>query len=439
MSQDFGKHAEWLVDQVGGLRRMLPPFAHATAEMTRRVNRDIDEFIEKHAEEIERNEDGNVKRFVVPLDYASRYRILSRTFEDAQIFAGMLPKMALVSLVSYYDVFLGKMVRTLYEECPNLLAASERKFTFSDLSEFGSLDEAKSHIVEQEVESLLRSSHTDQFLWLENKLGMTLRKDLPSWSKFIEVTERRNLFVHTDGVVSKQYLVVCARHKEIDLKGIGVGDRLVVEPDYFKSACDCVRDICVKLSQVMWRKLCNDEHQDADSGLINISYNLLHSKDFALAESILKFGTSNPIKPISRENFLYLKVNLAIAVKAQERDDEAIKVLNEVDWSALTDKFQIANAVLRGEYERAAELMRKIGSDDELTIDHYRDWPLFHWFRQQPEFKDAYRDVFGKPYTVDRPKLEDDEAEQQEALESKENGETVSDAQTEEEQTEASE
>lgn len=416
VSEDFGKHAEWLVNQVGGLRRMLPPFAHATSDMTRRVNKDIDEFIEKHAEEIERDEDGNVERFVVPLDYSSRYRILTRTFEDARTFAGMLPKMSLVALVSFYDAFLGKMVRTLYDECPEFLSASERKFSFSELSEFNSLDEARDHIVEQEVESLLRSSHTDQFAWLENKLGITLRKDLPAWPKFIEVTERRNLFVHTDGVVSKQYLVVCSRHKEIDLSDIKVGDRLFVDPEYFKNACDCVRDICIKLSQVMWRKLCNEEHQAADSGLIDISYNLLHSKDFALAESILRFGTSKPIKPISMENLLYLKVNLAISLKAQEKDDAALEVLDTIDWSALTDKFQIANASLRGEYERAGEIMRRIGSDGELAINHYRDWPLFHWFRQQQEFKDAYKDVFGKPYTVDRPRIDDEDSEQ-EALE----------------------
>ena len=70
-------------------------------------------------------------------------------------------------------------------------------------------------IFAKEVESILRSSHSDQFLWMERVFSIPLTKGLESWPSFIELTERRNLFVHCDGVVSDQYINVCKNNKVV--------------------------------------------------------------------------------------------------------------------------------------------------------------------------------------------------------------------------------
>lgn len=318
--------------------------------------------------------------------------------------------MALVSLVSIYDAFLGRTIRTIFEVCPELLSASDRTLTLSELSVFSSIEDARSHMIDEEVQSLLRKSHSDQFSWFESKLGITLRKELDSWSSFVEVTERRNLFVHADGDTSKQYLQVCGRLMPDD-KLPSLGERLQVTPDYFDDACDCFSEIVVKLSQVLWRKLGGNSSEileKADSALIETTYHLLLSRDYKPAEKILKFGTKKPVKLASVRNEITLKINLAISLKAQEGDREALLVLDEIDWSALTDEFQIANAVLRDDFGSAAEIMKRIGSDGALSIAEYREWPLFRWFRKSTEFLDAYEDVFGEPYVVDRPNESDD-------------------------------
>jgi hypothetical protein len=72
-----------------------------------------------------------------------------------------------------------------------------------------SIEEAKLQLVDKEVEVVLRASHTEQFEWFEKNLSVKLRSGLEIWPTFIELTERRNLFAHGDGVVTQQYLSVC--------------------------------------------------------------------------------------------------------------------------------------------------------------------------------------------------------------------------------------
>src|SRR2546423_10410038 len=59
-----------------------------------------------------------------------------------------------------------------------------------------------------------------------------LRKDLPIWPVFVEVTERRNLFAHCSGKVSAQYLTVCDNHGvKFDGKPPCLNDALDVTPE----------------------------------------------------------------------------------------------------------------------------------------------------------------------------------------------------------------
>lgn len=314
----------------------------------------------------------------------------------------LLPEMAIVTLVSIYDAYIGKLVRGFFRTKPEVLNGSNRQLTFAQLAEFPTLDAARDHIVEAEVESLLRDGHSAQFEWFENRLGIPLRKDLPAWKTFVEVTERRNLFVHADGVIGSQYLAVCRKNGVVLEPDICVGKMLHVPPDYFRSACDCLTEIGVKLGQVIWRKIQPENIEAADNALIGITYDLLTLREYELAEILLVFATQPPIQHVSNEVSLIFKINLAIAYKWQDKVEECKQLLETVDWTALADKFQLAASVLRDEYDNAAKIMKTIGSLSRPTKAEYRDWPLFREFRKTDEFKKAYREVFGEAFRLVR-------------------------------------
>ena len=145
----------------------------------------------------------------------------------------ILPNSLFVSLISQFDAFLGKLIKQIFLTKPEILNSSEKNISFAKLSELKSFEEAKEYMIEKEIESVLRESHTDHFQWLENKLRITLRKDLDIWKDFIEITERRNLLVHNDGIVTSQYLLICRQNNVTFSSEPKIGDQLNVDPEYF--------------------------------------------------------------------------------------------------------------------------------------------------------------------------------------------------------------
>lgn len=205
--------------------------------------------------------------------------------------------------------------------------------------------------------------------------------------------------MHADGVVNKQYITACYNNSKLD-ESVTIGDRLSIDPDYYEKACDCIAEIGIKLNQVMWRKLLPSDCENTDSSIINVSYDLLVREHHQLAETILKFATCPPFKCSSSQNALYLKVNLAIALKAQDKTKECNQLVCSVDWSALSDMFKLASYVLTDKYEEASEAMKRIGKSSRPTKSEYTNWPLFKWFRKTEQFKSTYEEVFGEPYKI---------------------------------------
>ncbi|WP_150668174.1 hypothetical protein [Pandoraea anhela] len=102
-------------------------------------------------------------------------------------------------------------------------------------------------------------------------------------------------------------------------------------------------------------------------------------------------------------NIRIRSINLAIAYKKSQKTDECLRVLKSCDWTASIRDFKLAVAVLKDEYETAADLMRQIGKSGELVHQGaYHDWPLFSDFCDRDEFFKAYLDVYGHDYHAKR-------------------------------------
>lgn len=405
----FNKDASWFIKQMNSRKRALPVFAYAASMATKRSQNSLFKFIESHSIDTEYDDEGDIKKYAVPINLSQRHNILKSTFEDFSIFSTTLPRMALVSVVSLFDAYLTRILKSVYAVKPEILNDCSRQITFTELVTFGSVEAAREHIIDKEIETVLRSSHAAQFAWLEKKLSMKLT-DLPSWKDFIELTERRNLLVHADGSVSSHYLEMCREHKVDVDKTLKRGDQLEVSEEYYVNACNCVTEIGIKLSQVLWRKLIPDELEQAENSFIQATYDLLIFKDYKLAEKVLEITKNAGFKKLNFETGLYLSINHAIALKGQDKEKECLALLRKTDFSALSLKFKLANQVLTGAYDDAAASLRKIGPDGEIGENQLRQWPLFRWFRKTEQFKVVFEELYGTEFVVIEGKvLQDDE------------------------------
>lgn len=353
-------------------------------------------FMDENVEEIE-NEEG-VKSIAVKYEDSKVFDQLSKNSEISILASKIIPESLFVSLISQFDSFLNQLLRVLFEIRPEYINNSERNLTFSELIELNSIENAREFIIEKEVESVLRKSHSEHFDYLENKLNMPLRKNLPVWDKFIEITERRNLFVHCDGVVSSQYLKVCEKHN-VDLSDKKVNQRLSIEPEYFNKAYDCLFELAVKLTHTLWRKLLKEDLKNADRHLNDICFELLSNRQFGLADNLLKFACdqNNFFNDALKNVFV---VNRALSMYLQNKPEDAKSIINQKDWSASSDDFKLAHLVLNESYDECYTLMKKIGKDGEVDKENYRTWPLFLKLRKEEKFKETYQEIFGEEYKV---------------------------------------
>jgi hypothetical protein len=218
------------------------------------------------------------------------------------------------------------------------------------------------------------------------------------WPRFIELCERRNLFTHTGGVVSSQYLKNCAEHK-CDTSCATLGEPLGIDRKYFLQAIDTIYEVGLKLCFVFWRKFDKPSMNSADSKLNERCMELIRGEAYGLAESLLSFGCRVPgVKDEVRRMMI---VNLANAVRLQERGSEAQKILDAEDWSATSAEFKVCIAAVYGRLEKVIELMERYG--DQVKPQHYRNWPIFRGLNDKPEFIAAFERVFQEPFIVPQP------------------------------------
>ncbi len=406
-SNPIGRELDLFVKQIDSLADTLPEAIGVIQKVNLSSMRDFADFLANEC--TAKPGDGGKTEYRMNVGKYLKYRRLQGRFQKAQLAQQIVPRTFLVSLVSQFDAFLGRLIKQLFNLKPEALDVAEGTLTFSQLVEFGSIENAKDYVVEKEIESVLRRSHAEQFDWLENKFGLKLRVNLHAWPVFIELTERRNLFVHSNGLVSRQYLNVCKRHGSALEPDARLGKSLGVTREYFETAHECLFEIGVKLAQVLWRKLTPDDLDGADQNLLGVGYELLDEARYRLARCLLDFSTETLKRHGKEDVRLSMVVNRAQAYKWSGDDDSATRIISEVDWSATAPKFQLAQAVILNQFDKALQIMTNLGkSDAHLMKMAYREWPLFKELRKVPGFSRTFEEIFGEPLntvTVDTPPL----------------------------------
>ncbi len=118
----------------------------------------------------------------------------------------------------------------------------------SEILSYNSFEDAKKAIIDSEIDEVLRDNHLEQLHWFEKRgFGNSYDKE-QIIKEFVEITQRRNLFVHSDGKVTMQYINCC---KEIGYKlstDLTVGCDLMVQHSYHVHACNVIEEVGLKLA-----------------------------------------------------------------------------------------------------------------------------------------------------------------------------------------------
>jgi hypothetical protein len=307
-----------------------------------------------------------------------------------------------VGMVSQFDSFIGNLYRELVTIKPEVIEGSQRQFTFREMQNFDSVDDARRFLIDEEIEALLRESHHQQLKQFENRFGVNLSADKYLSGQFIELTQRRNLCVHSSTRVSRHYLDICgAAGAELN-SGLKVGDELKIDQEYLVHASRVLMEVAIKMAYILWVKLDPSSLPQADKMLVEIGYEILVQKDYVLARRIWDFACHDPKRHSSEEIRYMCVVNRAQAYKWSGDEETCAAILKAVDFSAAAYKFQIANAVLQDNFESTCSMMQKLGPDKEMKLA-YRIWPLFAKAKLNERFGATFEEVYREPLLDSTP------------------------------------
>jgi hypothetical protein len=171
-SSGIGNEIMSFIHGIDAMQVSLRPMSHFAHTLFKACGKSIETFLEKHGKQ---SDDGNL---TLTGDHLLELKRLTSRLGKAAAASSVLPQTLVVALVSQYDSFLGGLLRCLYRAKPELLIQSKKQLSYSQLSDFGDLESAKAHILEKEIEDLLRASHVEQFNSMSNDFKVKLKEDL---------------------------------------------------------------------------------------------------------------------------------------------------------------------------------------------------------------------------------------------------------------------
>jgi len=342
---------------------------------------------------------GSKKKFRVKPQNIPKFNSYQDIFINSWFATILIPKSLFVSMVSQFDTFLYDLMGAIYEAKPEILKASEKAIRPGLILKFKRIKSAITYLIKKQIEDVLRESHLYHIKWLENTLNIPLTKELGGLDKYIEITERRNLFVHCDGVVNEQYLSVCKKNSALFDSKLKEGDKLFVNGKYFFESYNYLYQLAVLMTEVIWRKLMPQESKKIESFIHYSTYELLRGGKYDLVIKILEYNLK--LKSfVNKELFLMSLINLSLAYKYSGNKKKATDILNSQNWNTKNNKFQLAVLVIQEKYSEVVKLMKRIDKK-EIRAEEYQEWPLFKDFRKTRYFLSAYRKIFKKKFILE--------------------------------------
>jgi hypothetical protein len=246
------------------------------------INQKLTTHARKNLKVVE--DDGVVSVYEISGNGFSDIRSLLDEFDiDKQGFDA-LPSATLLSLVATFDSYFSEVVRFFLSVHPERYTGSDKPISLKEIFAKKNLEEAVLQVIDNEINNLMRGSHTDQVQFIESHLDIKIIGHYERWPNFVEIFERRNLVAHGNLVVNEPYIVNCKSAKYKDIEKLQVGEQLSLTPRYLHRATDVLSEFGILLVFVLWRKHITNSGEDAFRYINQTSYNIIHAKRSRLAQ-----------------------------------------------------------------------------------------------------------------------------------------------------------
>ncbi|EOG6894646.1 hypothetical protein ACLH3K_002448, partial [Flavobacterium psychrophilum] len=215
----------------------------------------------------------------------------------------------------------------------------------------------------------------------EEKLTISLERDLINWDKIIEFRERRHLIVHNSSIVNKKYI---SRTKNpFNFK---IGEIIHIDNTYFINA---LKEFKLGGQLLLFNCWGNWDKENIDSALYEImiqTFEDLKVKNYETVIKTCKYSEKITARNEQQEDIIFrVNINKAIALKKLKNNAELSKTLKNIQVGTASPIFKIAFQILNDNHNGLIDNFKKAIILDEINIDYYLEWPIFDFVRENEE------------------------------------------------------
>ena len=315
----------------------------------------------------------------------------------------MFRRQSVVLLVSCLDEHVAEILRISYRTFPEKIKNRDRSLKYHEFIDARSINEIRDQFIESEIDALLRNSHLDQLDYLDKHFKIGIKEKFSSLANLAELVQRRNLFVHSGGVINRHYLEACKKSGYTLSEDQKLGEELHVSEKYFDRSVEIVYELGLYIAQSITRRLFPKKLEVIDGYLLDWGFDHLKEERWEFATIVFQYGMDLHDKHISNDNNRRLFImNRAIAYKWSGKKKKMEELLKSVDWSAANTRFLLVHEVLLENFDEAEQLMGRMGKG-EVTDQDFQIWPAFRDFRGTEQFIRGYKKIFGKDFQPEIP------------------------------------
>ncbi len=279
LSFDFYWSVDAVVRPVDDILNALDDLGRSSQEQAGHAYKTLTELMSKGADE-----------FVVS---AAHHEAYSATQRIATYYGAVdaLPRTLLVALVSQMECLQGTLIGWMLKVKPDLVREDRRgEITFEQLLSYASIEEAKNDQIERFVRKRTSGGPEADIRWFTRHLNVAI-EEMPCFKVYLEVNDRRNRFVHHNGLVSPAHLEQ-RKARGMSTHGMKTGEIIPCDSSYLREAQRAIVQLGVVLTQLVWRKFLPGE--GADSGqatftLATLQKDLIYNREYDLGAFIGEF------------------------------------------------------------------------------------------------------------------------------------------------------
>lgn len=325
---------------------------------------------------------GIIKKFTRKIK--SQPKISPRNYE-------ILSRSSFLMLNNYFEYLIADLLSYYYDKFKSSLNEKEFKVTLKELSEYETIEEITKDLILKEVESIIIDKSFNQLLeHFEEKLSISLEKDLIKWDEIIEIRERRHLIVHNSSIVNKKY--ISRTNNPYNYK---IGDTINIDKDYFLKSWKEFKIAGQLLLFNCWGNWDKDNIDNAVYEIMIQTFEDLKLKNYDIVCKTCKYSEQIiPKNEIQEDYILRIKVNNAIALKKQNKQPELNKALKNIRIGTATPIFKICHNILNDNHDKLEEHFKNSILLNELNIDFYMEWPIFDFIREKEVLNNKILKIF---------------------------------------------